>query len=794
MTLPSLVRAETPAAQPSFRALPGASFPFFPARGSRPLRWLATGLLIAFTSADMRAQDEATEAAPEPLTLDRVFSGEFNGGGYSARWIGDGAEYVRFETARAGHGRDLMLYDANSGEGRVLVPGHRFIPPGQGGPLNIDGHEFSTDRSKLLIYTNSRRVWRQNTRGDYWLLDIAAGMLTKLGGDGPPATMMFATFSPDGTRVAFVRANNLYVQRLSDLSITALTTDGGAHLINGTFDWVYEEELSLRNGYRWSPNGHRIAFWQIDTTGVPEFVMINDTDALYPTLTRFAYPKTGQINPAARIGVVAAAGGPVRWMEIPGDPRDHYLARLDWVEAPEELMIQQLNRLQNTNQVYLADPETGAAKPWFSDPDAAWIDVRDDYRWFDDHRRLLWVSERDGWLRAWAVSRKNGKFKPLTKGDLDVMEVLSVDEADGRFYFYASPENATQRYLYSASINGGKVTRLTPEDQPGWHSYSVSGDARLAVHTRSRFAEPSAVDLVSLPGHEPLRVLEDNAKQREKLAQLAPTTSEFFRVDIGDGVELDGWCIKPPDFDEAKRYPVLFHVYGEPAGQTVLDRWGGRNAMWHRMLAEQGYVVISLDNRGTPAPRGREWRKCIYRQVGILASGDQAAGLRALRERWSWLDGSRVGIWGWSGGGSMTLNAVFRHPDLYHVGMAVAAVPNMRLYDTIYQERYMGLPADNVEGYRLGSPITFAGQLEGDLLLVHGTGDDNVHYQGMELLVDELVAHGKPFTMMAYPNRSHGIGEGPGTSRHLYELLTRFLKTHLPAGGREPAATPAGSE
>lgn len=750
--------------------------------------------LMTLASAGVWAQEENQELTPQPLTLDRVFSGEFNGDGYDARWFAEGAAYVRFEAAKAGHGRDLVRYDAASGESRVLIPGHHFIPPGQGGPLRIDGYEFSADRSKLLIYTNSRRVWRQNTRGDYWVLDIAAGILTKLGGDAPPSSMMFASFSPDGTRVAYVETNNLYVQRLSDLAITALTTDGSEHLINGTFDWVYEEELSLRNGYRWSPDGSRIAFWQIDTTGVPEFVMINDTDALYPTLTRFAYPKTGQINPAARLGVVAADGGPVRWMAIPGDPRDHYLARMDWVEAPEELMVQQLNRLQNTNQVYLVDPASGDARPWFSDTDATWVDVRDDYRWYDHHRRLLWVSEREGWLQAWTVSRKSGKSKPLTKGDFDVMEVLALDEANGRFYFYASPENATQRYLYSASLKGGQATRLTPADQPGWHSYAVSADGRFAVHTHSRFDEPATTTLVSLPDHESLRVLEDNERLREKLANLAPVTSEFFRVDLGDGLELDGWCIKPPDFDETQRYPLLLHVYGEPAGQTVLDRWGGRNAMWHRMLAEQGYVVMSLDNRGTPAPRGREWRKCIYRQVGILASADQAAGLRALKERWSWIDGNRVGIWGWSGGGSMTLNAVFRYPDLYQMGMAVAAVPNMRLYDTIYQERYMGLPADNVDGYLQGSPITFAGQLEGNLLLVHGTGDDNVHYQGMEMLVDELVAHGKPFTMMAYPNRSHGIGEGPGTTRHLYALLTRYLHTHLPAGARNAADAPSDSE
>jgi dipeptidyl-peptidase 4 len=741
-------------------------------------------ILAAFAGGTAHAQDEP-QPTTEPLTLDRILGDELKAESYSLNWLETGSRYMRFEPAKAGHGRDLLLTDAETGQSRVWIPGHRFIPPGQESALEIESYQFSSDRSRMLIYTNSRRVWRANTRGDYWLLDVSAGVLTPLGGDGPASSMMFADFSPDGTRVAFVRENNLYVQDLSDLSILSLTQDGGPHRINGTFDWVYEEELGLQKGYRWSPDGSAIAFWQIDVSEVAEFVMINHTDALYPTLTRFAYPKTGTTNPAARIGVVPAAGGPVQWLDLPGDPRNHYLGRMDWVESPTRIMVQQLNRLQNTNQVYLADSQTGAVEPWFADTDAAWVDVRDDSHWFDRHRQLLWLSEQDGWRRAYAISRETGKRQPVTPAGLDVIEVLAVAEEAGLFYFYASPENPTQRYLYSGKLRGGPASRITPEDQPGWHGYSVSPDGRFALQTHSRFNQPPVISLVSLPDHQCLRVLESNEKLRKALSTLAPITTEFFQVDIGEGVQLHGWYMRPPDFDATKRYPVLFYVYGEPWGQTVLDRWGGRNALWHRMLTEAGYVVMSVDNRGTPAPLGREWRKCIYRQVGILASADQAASRRALQERWSWVDANRVGIWGWSGGGSMTLNALFRYPDLYQLGMAVAPVPNMRLYDTIYQERYMGLPAENVDGYLDGSPIHHAGQLEGDLLVVHGTGDDNVHYQGVEMLINELVAHGKPFTVMAYPNRSHGIGEGPGTTRHLYELLTRFLKTHLPPGPRE---------
>ena len=310
----------------------------------------------------------------------------------------------------------------------------------------------------------------------------------------------------------------------------------------------------------------------------------------------------------------------------------------------------------------------------------------------------------------------------------------------------------------------------------------MSHDSKWAIHTYSSANKPPVIDLVRLPEHAKVRVLEDNSELREKIAALKKHPIEFFRIDIGDGVLLDGWRIKPPDFDPQKQYPLFFHVYGEPAGQTVLDRWGGEKYLWHLMLAQQGYLVVSVDNRGTPAPRGRQWRKCVYRQIGILASADQAAATRAIIKSWPYVDPDRIGIWGWSGGGSMSLNAIFRYPDLYHTAMAIAFISNQRFYDTIYQERYMGLPDDNEEGFKNGSPITFAHQLKGNLLIIHGTGDDNCHYQSCEALINELIKHGKHFSMMSYPNRSHSIKEGEGTRRHLYELLTRYLKENLPAG------------
>jgi dipeptidyl-peptidase-4 len=598
--------------------------------------------------------------------------------------------------------------------------------------------------------------------------------------------LLFAKFDPAGRRVAFVRANDLYVEDLANRSITRLTSDGSPERINGTFDWVYEEEFALRDGFRWSPDGASIAYWQVDTKGMKDYVLVNTTESLYPKLTTIRYPKVGEVNPSCRVGIVASKGGETRWIAVPGDPRDHYLARMDWAASSTELVIQRLNRLQNTDEVMLADARTGQVKTVLDERDAAWVDVVDDLNWIDDGKRFTWVSERDGWRHLYTASRQGGDLRPITRGAFDVLSVVHVDKKSNYVDFLASPTNATQAYLFRAPIDGKEeARRLTPADQPGTHSYQVSPDGRWAIHTMSTFNRPPVVDLVSLPDHKVIRTLVDNAPLRAKLAALKVGQSEFFRVGLSDGVELDGWSIKPPDFVSSKHYPLLIYVYGEPAGQTVLDRWDGQRHLWHLMLAQHGYVVASVDNRGTPAPRGRAWRKSIYRQVGILASSDQADALRSIERRWPFIDPARVGIWGWSGGGSMSLNAIFRHPDLYKTAIAIAFISDQRLYDTIYQERYMGLPSDNERGYKDGSPITFADRLKGELLLIHGTGDDNCHYQSCERLVDRLIASDKPFQMMAYPNRTHAISEGTNTSRHLFETMTRFLERTLPPGPRD---------
>jgi dipeptidyl-peptidase-4 len=433
----------------------------------------------------------------------------------------------------------------------------------------------------------------------------------------------------------------------------------------------------------------------------------------------------------------------------------------------------------------LARAESGDVRPLFTETDAAWVENSNaTLLWVKGHQQFVWLSERDGWQHAYLTSADDGRMTLVTPGPYDVMELAGVDEASGWLYFVASPDNPTQSYLHRVGLDGTSRERVTPADQPGWHHYELSPDAKWAVHTYSRFDTPPISELVTLPDHKSVRKLTDNQEMRKKLGDLKPVTTEFFRVDIGENVTLDAWCIRPVELEAERRYPALFFVYGEPAMQTVLDRWGGKRFLWHWMLAQQGYLVFSVDNRGTPAPRGRAWRKCIYRQVGILAPMEQAAAAKAILKSRPYVDSERIAVWGWSGGGSMTLNAIFRYPDLYHAAMSVAPVPNQRFYDSIYQERYMGLPGDNADGYRQGSALSHAHQLRGELLLVHGTGDDNTHYQGTEMLINELIARNKQFSMFAYPSRSHAISERPNTTRHLHGLLTRFLHEKIPPGPR----------
>jgi dipeptidyl-peptidase-4 len=732
---------------------------------------------------------EGQETNPQ-LTLDLMFSGqltqEYLG---ELEWMQSDHGFTKLEYTRKGTA--LRYYDIKKDVWSTLVGPKELVPTGANNPLFIEGYSWSSDGSKLLIFTNTERVWRQNTRGDYWIFNMETRSLDQLGKALPESSLMFAKFSPDNSKVAYVSRSNVYVEELETSEIMQLTSDGTEDIINGTFDWAYEEEFFCRDGFRWSDDGKMIAYWQIDATDIKDFLMINNTDSLYPFTIPVQYPKVGQDPSSAKIGVVGIDNKNTTWMKIPGDSKQHYLPRMQWIPNDNKLLVQQLNRKQNHLKIFECDANSGMSRLVYEEQEEAWIELgsndltsrgsMDDLTMMNEGKEFILMTEKDGWRHMYQVEIASGKEKLLTPGDYDVGAFYQIDSKNKFLYFNASLDNPTQRYLYRVSINkGGDPEKITPDKFDGINQYDISPNGDFAIHSYSNANTPPTHYLVNLPKHKQEQVLVSNESYKSKIETFNLPKAEFFKVTTADGVEIDGRMIKPKDFDPGKKYPVIFYVYSEPWGQTAIDSW---MSLWNFYLAQEGYLVITMDNRGTPAPKGREWRKVIYRKIGVVNSRDQAMAAKEVL-KWNFVDPERIAVWGWSGGGNTTLNLMFRYPEIYQTGMAVASVTNQLYYDNIYQERYMGVPWETMDDYVEGSPVTHAKKLEGNLLIIHGTADDNVHYQNAEALINELVANNKPFDLMVYPNRSHGIYEGEGTQLHLYNLLYTYLTEHTPPGGK----------
>jgi dipeptidyl-peptidase-4 len=703
------------------------------------------------------------------------------------KWAKNTNGYYRFEAG------ELSLYTLPQNVKTPIISKSQLTPAGRSAALVVRSFSFSTDEKKVLLFTNTKKVWRLQTRGDYWVFDRNTGSLTQLGKNRPASSLMFAKFSPDGSKVAYVSEYNLYIEDLSNGAIQQLTHDGNRKFINGTFDWVYEEEFFCRDGFRWSPDSKHIAYWQIDARKTKDYLMINNTDSIYPFAVPVEYPIAGEPPSPFKIGVVDIATAKTQWMDIPTDPvLQSYVPRMEWADNDNELIVQHLNRKQNQSDLLLCNAQTGASKVIYTEKDSAWIDILplwdNDYiwggwDWIDGGKEFVWASEKDGWRHLYRVSRDGKKETRITNGNYDVMEITCIDEKGGYVYFMASPINATQKYLYRTKLNGkGKEERVSPAGQEGTHEYDVSPDAAFALHIFSNINTPYTNEWISLPDHKGLNG-ENKVNDAIAKSEKAPNV-EFFKVKTEEGVEMDGWMVKPLNFDSTKKYPVVFYVYTEPWGQNVKDQYGANdNFLYRGNMAADGYIYISIDNRGTPVPKGRAWRKVIYRKIGITNIRDQALAAKEVL-KWPFVDTSRIAVWGWSGGGSATLNLMFQYPEIYKTGIAIAAVGSIFTYDNIYQERYMGLPQENRADYINGSPVSHAKDLRGNLLYIHGTGDDNVHYQNAELLLNELIKYNKQFQFMPYPNRTHSLSEGPGTIDHLTTLYTTYLRTHCAPGGR----------
>jgi dipeptidyl-peptidase-4 len=710
---------------------------------------------------------------------------EFAPATFSGKWLRDSSGYLVLEKRPENSLPELLKYDVASGARSILIGGEQLVIAGTTEKLVIEDFGQSPIATQFLLQA---RTTAQQESG-YWLFDAESRSLRKI--DARITRLSWqSTFSPNGDRILFGRGPDLCVLDLVTNELIPLTKSVDRGVIeNGVQGgWSPEGE---RVQARWSPDGKAIAYVQSDTSQLRQRPFIRATDPTYPDVTMERYARVGTPIPTLRVGVVDASGGETRWLNLPAEAGAFYLNDVSWAGNSDELLVEILSRSRDTRAFLLVNAASGAITKTHEESDPAWVDAsyaaNAGLEWIQQDQAVVLLSERDGWRHAYRLSRDGKQQTLLTKSAGDVIARGPVDEQVGCLYFLASPDNATQRYLFRVSLVGtSEPERVTPLDQPGSHRYEFSPDRKWAFHTYSTFDSPPVIDLVELSGHRSVRILEDNEECRRRVRPLITQPTEFFKLDIGDGVVMDAWMIKPRDFDRTKKYPVFVFVYGEPHAQTVIDDWtGGQNhSMFHRMIADFGYLVVSMDGRGTPAPKGAAWRRAVYGSLGPLSTEEQAAGVKELARSRPFVDLSRVGIWGWSGGGSNTLNAMFRKPDVYHVGIAVAPKPQPHLYNAWFQEIFMRTPDVNPDGYRQAAAINFAEGLRGDLLIVHGTGETNTHLQITEGLVDRLIELGKRFDYMAYPNRDHGLREGKGTAVHLRMLMTRYLIEHLPPGPR----------
>ncbi len=704
--------------------------------------------------------------APD-LTVETIFgSQDFSGDLMDVQWSADPRYIIR--KVENGPTSDLYRIEAGSGQEELILRGGDLIPPGGREPIRLESYQFSSDGSRLLIFANSVRVWRQNTKGEYYIWDISRRRLDPV--STQPGLQMFAKFSPDGRYVGFVRDNNIFVTDVRNGRERQLTFDGDENVINGTADWVYEEELGLRDAFRFSPDGKWIAFWRLDQSTIRPFYLVDELK-LYPELQPVRYPKSGEQNSEVRIGVVEISSGKTSWMDL-GPESDCYIPRMDFTESPREIWFTRLNRHQNRLDLMVADTRTGESHVIMADTDDAWVDNNAPH-WIKGGEQFLFESERDGYNQVYRYNRNGTLINRVTPGGWDVLGVYGVDESSETLYFTSAADGPLRRPLYRVGLDGGDFTRISSPS--GSHDIQFNADHSLYMDTYSTIGVPPIQSLHSADG-QMVRTLSDNRESIDRVQALDLAVPEFIRLPDGQGVELNAYIIRPPDFDVGKQYPLLMYVYGGPGSQTVLDSWGGTRYLWHQMLAKQGYLVASVDNRGTGA-RGRDFKKQTYLKLGQLESADQVSAASYFGSL-PFVDASRIGIWGWSYGGYMSLMAVFLGEGIFKAALAVAPVTDWRLYDTIYTERYMRTPSENPHGYREGAPLNHVEKLSGRLLVVHGTGDDNVHAQNTVQLIERLEEARKDFDMRLYPNKTHSIA-GTNTQVSLFGLLTDWIHRNL---------------
>jgi dipeptidyl-peptidase 4 len=729
----------------------------------------ASLLLVGAPAAVLLSAPAALAQQRQRITLEDLWVK----GTFAARsvqgfnWMRDGRYYSALEKG------EVVQHDVTTGQAtQTLVSSQQLRPAGADQPIPVDGYQFNADEQKMLFSTATEPIYRRSTKANYFVYDRAAQKLVPLSAGGKQS---YATFSPDGRRVAFMRQNNLYVVDLTTMQETPITTDGALNkLIHGGGDWVYEEEFEVSKAFKWSPDSRQLAYLSFDESQVPEY-NLQEWGPLYPKDYRYKYPKAGEANSVVTVSAYDLEGKRTVKMDI-GAETDQYIPRIEWTQTPGLLSIQRINRLQNDLELLHGNTATGKTEVVWHDTDKAYVDVTDDLRYLKNGKQFIVTSERDGYRHIYLFDMKGKLVKQLTKGAWEVSEFVGVDEAKGQAYYVSAEASPLQRHLYRVDLKGKGKTRLG-EAGGGTDVVNMSPDFRYYLNYHSAANEPQTVSLRSGQDGKLVKVLEDNAQLKQRMQDYGFVPQEFFSFKTTEGVTLNGTMIKPAQMEAGKKYPVLTFLYGGPGSQKVVDKWNGVDYYtWFQLLAQQGYVVAIVDNRGTGG-RGAEFKKCTYAQMGKLETIDQGEAAKYLGAQ-PWADKARIGIFGWSYGGYLSALAMTKNADLYKAGISVAPVTNWRYYDSIYTERFLKKPQDNAVGYDDNSPVQFANLLKGKYLLVHGTGDDNVHFQNSVAFTDALVKANKDFEQLYYPNRNHGI-YGGNTRLHLFRQMTNFLLENL---------------
>lgn len=661
----------------------------------------------------------------------------------------------------------IRMYDLKSGgQGDAIFDNGETTLDNK--KVGVDDYSFSNDQKKMLIKAESQNIYRRSVLNRVYVYDVEGRKMEALDAD----KVLHATFSPDGSRVAYVKNNNLYIKNLSNGYVVAVTSDGEKnHIINGNCDWVYEEEFAFTRAFEWSPDGNYLAFYRFDESAVPQYILPMYS-GLYPDNYTYKYPKAGEPNSTIQIKIYDVRNGVMATADA-GAETDQYIPRIKWTKDPKKLCIYRMNRLQNKLEFLLASAATGKSEVIYSEDNPYYVEVSDNLTFLPDNRSFIFSSERDGYKHLHRWDWKSKRLMTLTPGNYDIDNIIGIDEKAEKVYYTAAEKSPLERKLYSMDWGGNDKKTLTPE--PGTHVITEIKGFKYFLDKYSTLTMPPVYYLRDANG-KIVRTLEDNAELKAKMLDYDLGNTSFRQIEIGDGKTLNAWVITPPNFDDRKKYPVLMYQYSGPASQEVADRFPVRDFFWHQMLAEKGYIVVCADGTGTGF-RGEAFRKKTYLQLGKYESDDQISVAKYLG-RLPYVDKNRIGIWGWSYGGFMSSTCIFKGNDVFKMAIAVAPVTNWKYYDNVYTERYMRTPKENESGYNDNAPEKMADKLKGKFLLVHGTGDDNVHFQNSIMLTDALIRANKEFDGEYYPNRAHGISGG-NTRYHLYKRMTDFILTNL---------------